>query len=130
MLKSSGGNMTPKQVLCCAQLSGAFGRQLDKVFTKSGLGEMDTRDCRQRMIRIPAYKADLGRFVKEFAADDLCGYKPGRRNKVFRGFSKDRKFSRSAVKLGSHLKHLSKTLDDFRALALQDPVQNAEERDM
>ena len=33
MLKSSGGNITPKQVLRCAQLSGAFGRQLDKVST-------------------------------------------------------------------------------------------------
>ena len=97
----------PKQVLGCTQLSGAFGRQLDKVSTQSGLGDMVTRNCRQQ---IPAYKADIARFVKEYVGNDLCWYKSDRVNKGFRGFRSARKMNKSPVKLGCHLRQLSTTL--------------------
>ena len=62
MFKSCAGNITPKQVLGCA-LSALYGRQIDAVFKKSGLGDMDT--CVSR-IRIPAFKSDVAWFANEF----------------------------------------------------------------
>ena len=116
MLKQSRGNITPQQVLRCAQLSGPYGRQMDQLFTQSGLGDMDTRDCRQQ---IPEYKSDIDRFVAEYACDRLCSYRPGRTHLGLRNFNYQRKLKKSPVKLGVHLKHLAENLDNFRRLAIQ-----------
>ena len=116
MLKQSGGNVTPKQVLRCAQMSGPYGRQLDAIFTQSGLGDMDVRDCRQR---IPAYKADVARFLQEYQNDNLCSYQPGRMHRGMRDFNYPRKLRKSPLKLGIHLKQLARNMDNFRALAIR-----------
>ena len=116
MLKQSGGNVTPKHVLRCAQMSGPNGRQLDEIFPQSGLGDMDVRDCHQR---IPAYKVDVVRCLQDYQNDNLCSYQPGKMHRGMRDFTYPRKLRKSHLKLRIHLKQLARNLDNFRALAIR-----------
>ena len=76
MLKRAKGNYTPKQILRCAQISGAFGRQLDRIFTRSGLGSMDTK---RDKVRDKAFQRDLPLFVEVYTGGHLCRYTQARR---------------------------------------------------
>ena len=82
----------------------------------SSLGDMVVRDCRQR---IPAYKADVARFLQEYQNDNLCSYQPGRFHRGMRDFTYPRKLRKSPLKLGIHLKHMARIMENFRTLAIR-----------
>ena len=48
MLKHSRGRYTDEQVARCSQMGGAFGREIDRLFTLAGLGQFDSRDLHKR----------------------------------------------------------------------------------
>ena len=112
MLKRSRGRYTPKQVERCAQLGGAFGKEIDRLFTNSGIGDFMTRDT--KVHKIP-YEEDVQHFVREFQDDALLDYLPGREHKGFENFLYSTKIL-SPQTLGRKLHALSKTLDKWRRI--------------
>ena len=110
MIKAAKGNTTPKHVLRCGQMSGAYGKQIDELFTTSGLGDMlpSNRKARQH-----EYASDIRSFVKEFYSDALCDYVPGRQHGAFPEFENSTALPRPEV-LGRKLRALSEKMDHFR----------------
>ena len=120
MLKRANGNYTEKQILRCTQMSGTFGRQLDRVFTKSGLGAMETR---RDKVREKAFQKDLSLFVEECGRRNLCCYKPGRRaHKGFADIGVDAHIT-NPIAMGQKMVYLSTRMDNWRRLRIPDDPQ-------
>ena len=113
MLKHSGGNYTPQQVDRCAQMSGAFGKTLDKLVTISGLGEM-ARHYDGQVRR--HYMDDIPRFLQEYTPYGLCSYVTNRFHDGFAGF-RHSKTIREPASLGFKLNVLSSRLDRWARIA-------------
>ncbi|XP_038047575.1 uncharacterized protein LOC119721568 [Patiria miniata] len=84
MLLRSRGRYTPKQVQRCAQMSGAFGKQIDRLITDGGLGDLVQGNGSKTR---HANKKDVLDFVKEFQKDLLFVYHPGRYHRGFEEYA-------------------------------------------
>ena len=80
MVLRSRGRYTPKQVQCCAQMSGAFGKQIDRLITKGGLGDLVQGTSSSRP---DTNLKDIADFANEFRKDALFTYHPGRYHRGF-----------------------------------------------
>ena len=107
MLKHSRGRYTDEQVSRCAQMGGAYGRHIDKLFTLAGLGQFDSRDMKKQP---NWYKEDIRVFTEEYQEHALLDYLPGRQPDGFRDFVFDRSI-RMPRKLGEKLISLSLDMD-------------------
>ena len=115
MLKRSRGNLTHKQILRCAQMSGAFGRQLDRIVTTSCLGDMLTS-----VYTAPEkpYVRDIPLVVEEYGRRKLCAYKPQRTpHRGFVGLTNSGKIYKP-ISMGKKIRDLAQRMDDWRRLAL------------
>ena len=72
----------PKQVQRCAQMSGAFGKEVDGLLTEGGLGDPVHRESSAKK---QVYGKDVD-FLREFWKDALCEYQPGRQHKCFENY--------------------------------------------
>ena len=113
MLLYSGGNYIERQVNRCAQMSGAFGKTLDKVMTMSGLGQLARRHDEPTCLHV---QEDLPRFLQEYRPHNLCGYIPNRQHQ---GFQYDRHVP-GADMLGYKQNTLSSRLDRWARVAHND----------
>ena len=113
MLKRSRGNYTEKQIARCAQLSGTFGREMDRLFTEAGLGHFVTPNVHARSHN--RYAEDIATFVAEFQKDGLLEYIPGRHHKGFKNFE-HKQTIRDPQRLAHHLMRLAENMDDRRDL--------------
>ena len=73
MLKKSHGVYTPAEVAQCAELSGAFSRDLGAAFGASLAGYQHS----SRTQHIGSYASDVEQFVAEYRQDHLFDYNPG-----------------------------------------------------
>ena len=86
MLKNANGRYTDTQIERCAQMFGAFGKEMQRILNSSGLGQAaapitTSQAFRRRM------KADIGQFVKSYRHDELFSYVPGRFHEGYHDFS-------------------------------------------
>ena len=107
MLKHSRGRYTEDQVARCAQMGGAFGQQIDRLFTLAGLGQFDTREVRARP---NWYHEDIRTFCDEYQESALLDYLPGRQPEGFETFTFNRHI-KQPWKMGQKLKTLSQKMD-------------------
>ena len=112
MLKHSRGHYTDQQVARCAQMGGAFGRQVDRLFTLAGLGQYDSRDVYKRP---NWYKEDIRAFTEEYQEYALTDYLPGRQPAGFKDFVFDISI-KSPRQLAQKVLQFSTDMDTRQAL--------------
>lgn len=110
MLKHSRGRYTDQQVERCAKMGGAFGRQIDRLFTHSGLGFFDPQAFNARPNR---YRDDIAIFTQEYQQDALFDYIPGRNHQGFNNFSCYYHI-RKPWQFGQKLQKLSSKMDRWK----------------
>ena len=64
-------------------MGGAFGREIDRLFTLAGLGQFDSRDLHTRP---NWYEEDISVFTEEYKEYALLEYLPGRQPDGFRDY--------------------------------------------
>ncbi|XP_035687479.1 uncharacterized protein LOC118423433 [Branchiostoma floridae] len=114
MLKHSRGQYTDTQVQRCAEMSGPFGRELDRVFTAAGLGSYITHAS--TFSHDGRYQADIDRFVSDFKGDGLFAYLPGRQHTGFEDYTYNSRI-RQPEKMGGKLRQLAKEMDLWADIA-------------
>ena len=112
MLKRSKANITPLHASRCAEMGGAFGKELDRLFQLSG--HLDFLLPYSR-----SHKADHTDDVKQFVTSllprNLFGYEPGRVHRGLADLDVPRLTSlREPTKLGKKLRQLTDDLDSWR----------------
>ena len=116
MLKKSGGSLTEKHVDRCSKLSGAFGREIDRLFTDAGLGRLPAYDSPHKLP--PAYRTDVQKFVSELKPLKVCEYvNSSRHHRGFENFQATVNIT-CPYMFGQKMKHLAKDLDQWRELGV------------
>ena len=113
MLKRSRGRYTDEQVIRCAKMSGAFGKQIDRLFTSTGLADVATPG--RHTGRSEKYKQDIAKFVQEYKQDALHDYLPVREHQGFKSFQATYRV-RNARAMGRKLYEDSKRLDLWKRI--------------
>ncbi|XP_066264517.1 uncharacterized protein [Branchiostoma lanceolatum] len=111
MLKHARGRYTDTQVARCAEMGGPFGQELDRIFTRAGLGSFITHTVTTS--HDGRFQADIATFVEDFKEDGLFEYLPGRHHTGFEDF-----------KYGTRLKHPQKMGSKMRQLAMEMDLWN------
>ena len=109
MLKRPRGNYTDEQVARCAELSGSFGKEVDRLFSEAGLGNFCSPDHASSHSK--RYREDVATFVKEFHRDGLFEYLPGRYHKGFKKFKYSRQI-REPQTMAHLMMRLAEDMDD------------------
>ena len=118
LLAAASGNLTPKTLTRCAQMSGAFGRYLDELFTESGLGEMSSQ---KRPEAEKVNRADVVSLVEDLIEEELFEFVPGRFHRGFEDISASGAFKEpserySPILMGLKLHRLAKAMDSYKEL--------------
>ena len=112
MAKRSRGNYTERQVNRCALMSGAFGREIDRLFGEAGLGD---GNCDIYQKRLKSNVKDITKFVNEFAKDALLDYLPPRAHRGIGELDMASQIHRPR-ELGMKLRELSVAMDLWETL--------------
>ena len=89
MMKRSRGRYTEKEVQRCAEMGGAFGKDLDRLLTSAGVVTFDdsfSRSDSQKRRQIE----DIKEFVRDYRSDNLFGNVPGRFHEGLSNFKYER----------------------------------------
>ncbi|CAH1242413.1 Hypp6676 [Branchiostoma lanceolatum] len=113
MLKHSRGQYTDKQVQRVSEMSGSFGRLLDRLFPQAGPGSMTYGSTFSHDGR---YAADIAKFVKEFKGDGLFEYLPGRSHGGFDNFHYKTGIQ-NVEKMGAKIRKLAQDMDLWARLS-------------
>lgn len=107
---------TDKQIDRCAQMTGSFGKELDRLFQASGIGKSATHHLASASIS-KKHKADIAKFVREYKKDKLLAFIPGRIHKGFENFTY-RQSIKDPQKMGRTMRSLAEQMDDWRSLSI------------
>ena len=101
MLRRSKGQYTAKQINRCAQMSGPFGKEMERIMTSSQLGHYSTNPRHSSLSR--RVVEDVATFVAEFTNDGLFDCRPGRSHHGFEDFAYEAKIE-EPIKMGGKMK--------------------------
>ena len=113
MLKRSRGRYTDEQVLRCAKMSGAFGKQIGRLFSATGLADVDL--IGRHKPRSGRYQDDIANIVKEYRQDALHDYAPPRKHQSFKYFHTSSKVLNQRA-LGRKLNEECKKIDLWKRI--------------
>ena len=91
-------------------MSGAFGRELDRLLTEASIGDLVGAKSFPKLGR---YKDDVADFVKEFKRGGLMEYLPGRHHIYFKDFSLQT-YVKSPEKLGQKFRKYAENMDMWK----------------
>lgn len=121
MLKRSRGRYTDEQVMRCAKMSGAFGKEVDRLFSTAGL--VEAVGTAHKTERSRKYISDISKFVKEYRKDALHDYLGGRCHQKFSNF----KISNNIVNpraMARQIVNLCKERDLWRLITEREMIGN------
>ncbi|XP_078141846.1 uncharacterized protein LOC144539769 [Centroberyx gerrardi] len=112
MAHRSRGMYTDRQIQRCAETSGAFGKDLDRIFAVAGVGnsvspQFSSGSAHKRI------QADVAQFVSEYGKDGLFAFLPGRSHQGFDEFTYPRNI-RDPQRMGELMKSFAKDMDLWR----------------
>ena len=125
-IKHCRGNYTTAQINRCAQMSGPFGKQVDRLIVDAGL-MTETIASGTRSPKADPYRSDLHLLVEKYAGGGLFRFVPGRSHRSF-------PHARHACqivnpqKLGVHLRTLAEERDFWEDLRQQTNTRQAQVR--
>ena len=110
MAKRSNGVYTTTQLQRCAQMSGSFGKEVDRLFATAGFNTFQVESA-NRPKKCKKMEADLLTYVETYTQDNLFKYTEGRKMRC-RNLKVDCKVElKTPYKLGLHLKKLNTNMD-------------------
>lgn len=118
MMKHSRGQYSDLQIDRCSHIAGSFGKEMDRLMSCAGFGNIGPADARRSSHSSPAYCRDVQKFVEEYIADGLFSYAPGRTFKGFKDFIPQRHSRvKAPFRLGLKLHELAADMDYWEGIA-------------
>jgi hypothetical protein len=109
MLKKSRGVYTEMQLRRCAEMSGAYGKEINQVLSMTAMHKEHQSGNRQNTV----LQKDVIVFTQMFASDGLLSYIPGRSHKGVKEFSTSLK---KPALMSKRLRALSRDMDMWKRL--------------
>ena len=110
MLQRSAGQYTAKHINRCAQMSGPFGKEMERLMKASELGHYSSNTRPSSLSK--RVVEDVATFVEEFEKDGLFDHCPGRSHHGFEKFIYKKNIE-EPIEMGKQLQRYAVDIDNW-----------------